>query len=152
MENTRILVILIVVINNHGIVAISSKASTKKSSKKSKKEGCYKTKRLWCAIMLWCEELLYRNLPTESEAPVAYQIATNAVLRSPILILLKTQKTAQDKEWESIRTGIRRIIRTATPKKIKKLLVVLPKLESKGYTKRKSGNFQVYIICTYVLY
>ena len=45
MENTQILVILIVVINNHGIVAISSKASTKKSSKKSKKEGCYKTKR-----------------------------------------------------------------------------------------------------------
>ena len=83
--------------------------------------------------MLWCEELLYRNLPTESEAAVAYQIATNAVLRSPILILLKTQKTAKDKEWESIRTGIRRIIiRTATPKKIKNLLAVLPKLESKG--------------------
>ena len=44
MENTRILVILIVVIN-HGIVAISSKLSTKKSSEKSKKKGCYKTKK-----------------------------------------------------------------------------------------------------------
>ena len=78
------------------------------------------------------------------------KIAKNEVLQflqSPPPILLKAKKTAEDRQWESIRTEVRRNIETATPKEINKMLVVFPKLMTKGYIKtiRSGNNFQAFV-------
>ena len=142
----RILVILIVVIMV--LLLYHRKRRQRNCLKNLRKKDATKQKGgITMCNYVMVRKILYRYLPTESEAAVAYQIATNAVLRSPVLILLKIQKqkTAKDKDWELIQTEIKNIVKGATPMKIKKLLAVLPKLKSRGYNKRKSGKFQAYI-------
>ena len=94
----RILVILIVVIMV--LLLYHRKRRQRNCLKNLRKKDATKQKGgITMCNYVMVRKLLYRDLPTESEAAVAYQIATNAVL-------MKTQKTAKDKEWESIRTGI----------------------------------------------
>ena len=51
-----------------------------------------------------------------------------------------------EKEWKSIRTEVNTILKTATPDKMKKLLIDTPKVNAGAYVcLRESGNFQAKI-------